>query len=197
MQVALGTDGLDGELPAAVEVVTYRVVAEALTNVAKHAHARSAAVTVRRDARHLEVRVSDDGVGFGGADPGPGTGVGLTSIRSRADELGGRCAIRSGMSGTTVELLLPCSLSCSGRRGRPRRRRELAQVRHRPERMVRRRALRRAQRGVGQQRTQRGGAQRDTMCGPVHPCSTAATPATIADAALVPPKPSCSPPPPR
>jgi signal transduction histidine kinase len=57
------------ELPA-VEVVTYRVVAEALTNVAKHAHARSAAVTVRRDARHLEVRVSDDGVGFGGADPG-------------------------------------------------------------------------------------------------------------------------------
>ena len=105
--VALGTDGLDGELPAAVEVVTYRVVAEALTNVAKHAHARSAAVTVRRDARHLEVRVSDDGVGFGGADPGPGTGVGLTSIRSRADELGGRCAIRSGMTGTTVELLLP------------------------------------------------------------------------------------------
>jgi len=105
--VALGTDGLDGELPAAVEVVTYRVVAEALTNVAKHAHARSAAVTVRRDARHLEVRVSDDGVGFGGTDPGPGTGVGLTSIRSRADELGGRCAIRSGMTGTTVELLLP------------------------------------------------------------------------------------------
>jgi two-component system, NarL family, sensor kinase len=98
---------LDGELPAAVEVVTYRVVAEALTNVAKHAHARTAAVTVRRDARHLEVRVSDDGVGFGGADPGPGTGVGLTSIRSRADELGGRCAIRSGMTGTTVELLLP------------------------------------------------------------------------------------------
>jgi signal transduction histidine kinase len=105
--VALGTDGLDGELPAAVEVVTYRVVAEALTNVAKHAHARSAAVTVRRDARHLEVRVSDDGVGFGGAEPGPGTGVGLTSIRSRADELGGRCAIRSGIAGTTVELLLP------------------------------------------------------------------------------------------
>ncbi len=64
-------------------------------------------MTVRRDARHLEVRVSDDGVGFGGTDPGRGTGVGLTSIRSRADELGGRCAIRSGMTGTTVELLLP------------------------------------------------------------------------------------------
>ena len=105
--VALGTDGLDGELPAAVEVATYRVVAEALTNVTKHAHARSAQVIVRRDARHLEVRVSDDGVGLGGADPGPGTGVGLASIRSRADELGGRCAIRSGASGTTVELLLP------------------------------------------------------------------------------------------
>jgi two-component system, NarL family, sensor kinase len=109
--VALGTDGLDTELPAAVEVAAYRVVAEALTNVAKHAHAHSAEVTVRRDARHLEVRVSDDGVGFTGAGTGPasmpGSGVGLTSIRSRVDELGGRCAIRSGTSGTTVELLLP------------------------------------------------------------------------------------------
>ena len=46
------------------------MVAEALTNVAKHAHARTAAVTVRRDARHLEVRVSDDGVGFGAPIPG-------------------------------------------------------------------------------------------------------------------------------
>jgi signal transduction histidine kinase len=105
--VALGTDGLDDDLPAAVEVATYRVVAEALTNVAKHAHAHHAEVTVRRDARHLEVRVYDDGVGFGAGDPAPGTGVGLTSIRSRADELGGRCTIRSGASGTTVELLLP------------------------------------------------------------------------------------------
>ena len=52
--------------------------------------------------------MSDDGVGFGGTDsPEPGTGVGLTSIRSRADELGGRCAIRPGITGATVELLLP------------------------------------------------------------------------------------------
>jgi signal transduction histidine kinase len=111
-EVSLSADGLDAELPAAVEVATYRVVAEALTNVAKHARATSAAVTVRRDERHLEVRVRDDGVGFpassgtGGA-PVRGTGVGLTSIRSRADELGGRCTIHSGVGGTTVELLLP------------------------------------------------------------------------------------------
>lgn len=104
--VTLGTEGLEGELPAAVEVATYRVVAEALTNVAKHAHAHGAEVTVRRDARHLEVRVRDDGVGFGQAAPS-GTGVGLGSIRSRADELGGRCLISSGSTGTTVELLLP------------------------------------------------------------------------------------------
>lgn len=104
--VALTVEGDLAGLPAAVEVAGYRVVAEALTNVAKHAGARAVTLVVRRDERHLEVRVTDDGRGFDGRD-GSGDGVGLSSIRDRVDELGGRCDIRSGPDGTTVDVLLP------------------------------------------------------------------------------------------
>lgn len=105
--VTLAVDGEPGELPAAVEVAAYRVVAEALTNVTKHAGARGAIVSVRRDARHLEVRVVDDGSGFDVAAAGAGDRVGLCSIRERAEELGGRCEITSGPGGTSVLVLLP------------------------------------------------------------------------------------------
>lgn len=98
-------DGLS-DLPAAVEVAAYRVVTEALTNVVKHAGASTATVVVRRDERHLEVRVRDDGVGMG-APSGPG--VGLVSMRSRAEELGGSAEVTSGPDGTGVLLLLPLS----------------------------------------------------------------------------------------
>lgn len=96
-----------GGLPAAVEVAAYRVVAESLTNVAKHAGARTAIVTARRDERHLEIQVVDDGSGFTVVGAAAGERVGLTSIRERVDELGGRCEITSGTGGTSVWALLP------------------------------------------------------------------------------------------
>ena len=105
--VALAVDGELGELAAAVEVASYRVVAEALTNVTKHAGARGAIVSVRRDERHLEVRIVDDGSGFDVAAASAGDRVGLSSIRERAEELGGRCEITSGPGGTSVLVLLP------------------------------------------------------------------------------------------
>ncbi|GAA2544220.1 sensor histidine kinase [Pseudonocardia hydrocarbonoxydans] len=94
------------DLPAAVEVVVYRVAAEALTNVLKHAHASTVTVVVRRDERHLSLRVTDDGTGFAVAGAGD-AGVGLASIRSRVEELGGESGIRSSPSGTVVEALIP------------------------------------------------------------------------------------------
>ncbi len=106
-RLALSVHGSLDDLPAAVEVVTYRVVTEALTNVVKHAHARTATVEVRRDERHLAVRVGDDGAGFDELDGGGGSGVGLSSIRGRVDELGGRTEIRSAPSGTVVDVVLP------------------------------------------------------------------------------------------
>jgi signal transduction histidine kinase len=90
-------------LPAAVEVAAYRIVQEAITNVVRHAHASTCTVRLEvHDGVCLEI--VDDGVGLNGAR----AGVGLTSMRERAEELGGRFAIESlAGSGTRVRATLP------------------------------------------------------------------------------------------
>ncbi|MFC0533874.1 sensor histidine kinase [Phytohabitans kaempferiae] len=96
---------LDG-LPAAIEVAAYRIVSEALTNVAKHAKAASCTVTV--DAgRALSIDVVDDGIGISRGRAGH-DGVGLESMRERAAELGGECVVTQGdPRGTTISVQLP------------------------------------------------------------------------------------------
>lgn len=93
-------------LPAAVEVATFRIAQEALTNTARHAQARRASVSiVVGDGLRLEIR--DDGLGV---PAHPHAGVGLTSMRERATELGGSFAISAADGGGTlvrVELPLP------------------------------------------------------------------------------------------
>jgi signal transduction histidine kinase len=94
-----------GALPAAVEVAAYRVVAESLTNVVRHAKARSARVRLERTAADLVVEVADDGVGIG---EDVQAGVGLLSVRERAAELGGRADVNCPPSGgTVVRAVLP------------------------------------------------------------------------------------------
>ncbi|MBN9101402.1 MULTISPECIES: sensor histidine kinase [unclassified Pseudonocardia] len=106
--ISITVRGALSELPAAVEVAAYRAVTEALTNIVKHAHAGTVSLLVHRDERHLEVRIADDGVGFRAVPLDTGrSGVGLSSIRGRVEELGGSSEISSGPSGTTVALLLP------------------------------------------------------------------------------------------
>lgn len=92
-------------LPAAVEVAAYRIVQEALTNVVRHAHADRCRVVLTADAGLLEVVIEDDG---GGIAAGAPRGVGLTSMRERASELGGQIevAARPG-GGTRVRARLP------------------------------------------------------------------------------------------
>ncbi|GGT00176.1 hypothetical protein GCM10010156_67890 [Planobispora rosea] len=105
--VAVEADGDLTGLPAATEVAAYRIVQEALTNVRKHASATTVRVALER-SDHLVVRVSDDGVGV---PPERRSGVGLTSMRERAAELGGTCLITSPPGeGTTVEAVLPLFL---------------------------------------------------------------------------------------
>jgi signal transduction histidine kinase len=95
-------------LPAAVEVAAYRIVQEALTNVSRHAKARSCTVRLAcPTGLTLEVEVTDDGVGLPDTPEG---GVGLSSMRERATELGGECEIgRSSRAtnGTRVFARLP------------------------------------------------------------------------------------------
>ena len=93
------------ELPAAVEVAAYRIVTEALTNVVRHSSASAAVVTLTVTAGVLQISVHDDGINLGA---GWQAGVGLTSIRERAAELGGRCRIEHDRTGGRVDVELPC-----------------------------------------------------------------------------------------
>jgi signal transduction histidine kinase len=91
-------------LPDGLEATAYFVVSEALTNVIKHAHARSAAVTARVEGGELRVEVHDDGIG--GARAGPGTGLG--GLEDRVSALDGYLVLDSPPGGgTRVCAVLP------------------------------------------------------------------------------------------
>ncbi len=88
-----------------LETAAYFVVAESLTNVAKHAPEASARVTIRLDDEHLRIVVADDGPG--GAAPGGG---GLTGLRHRVEALDGTLTVTSPTGGgTTITAELPCA----------------------------------------------------------------------------------------
>jgi signal transduction histidine kinase len=91
-------------LPAAAEVAAYRIVQEALTNVVRHANARTCIVRLALcDALNIEIK--DDGVGL---PSGNRAGVGLTSMRERTAELGGTYQIESlPGEGTCIHARLP------------------------------------------------------------------------------------------
>jgi signal transduction histidine kinase len=96
-----------GRQPAPVEVAAHHVVAEALTNAAKHAHASVAHVDVQARDGRLQLSIRDDGVG--GADPARGSG--LIGLTDRVQALGGRLTVRSPTGeGTTLLVHLPIDL---------------------------------------------------------------------------------------
>jgi signal transduction histidine kinase len=95
---------VDGRLPERVEVAAYYVVAETLTNAAKHAHASAVRIEVEQNGRALHVRVCDDGAG--GANPARGSG--LVGLQDRVGALGGTIAVQSPPGGgTSVRAVLP------------------------------------------------------------------------------------------
>ncbi|MEA2132871.1 MAG: hypothetical protein QOC68_780, partial [Solirubrobacteraceae bacterium] len=105
MPVPVEIDVTVGRLPAAIEATAYFVVAEALTNVAKHAHARRAEVTARIEHGTLAIQVRDDGVG--GALP-DGGGSGLIGLADRLAALDGELRVDSSAdSGTLVAVAIP------------------------------------------------------------------------------------------
>lgn len=96
------------DLPAAapgVEVAVYRVVTEAVTNALRHGGATEVQVALTSDGGWLDVVVADDGRGW---DPTlSSVGVGIPAMRERSAEIGGRLAIASSDSGTTVRASFP------------------------------------------------------------------------------------------
>lgn len=90
-------------LPAAVEVAAYRVAQEAITNVVRHAGASACQVVAMLTPETLTLQISDDGRGSVGARPG----VGMSSMRERAVEIGGCVDVRALDRGTSITLMLP------------------------------------------------------------------------------------------
>jgi PAS domain S-box-containing protein len=107
--------GLDGRrLPPAMETALYRIVQEALANVAKHAGARAVLIAVERGPDTVRATVTDDGCGFDAAaalaNPDPRGHFGLHSMRERAALLSGSLRIQSAPGrGTTLQVDLPFS----------------------------------------------------------------------------------------
>jgi signal transduction histidine kinase len=106
LDLAVTVDVPRERFPAEIEASAYFVVAEALTNIVKHAHAESAAVSAVIDAGMLRVEVRDDGIG--GAEP---SGPGLVGINDRVTALAGRFSVESTAGGGTV---LTATLPISG-----------------------------------------------------------------------------------
>jgi signal transduction histidine kinase len=102
-------DGLDA-LPETVEIVTLRVIQEALQNARKHAQPTSIRIRMGRDAGSWVVEVRDDGLGFDTDDP-PLSGrrhFGLQFMRERAELIGARFEVRSSPNlGTAVRMTIP------------------------------------------------------------------------------------------
>jgi two-component system NarL family sensor kinase len=104
LAVEVVADAVSG-LPAAVEVAAYRIVSEALANVARHSGATSCTVALVGGPADLAVEVRDDGRGIG---EDVVAGVGLRSMRERVDELGGRYeVVCPAEGGTSVRAWLP------------------------------------------------------------------------------------------
>jgi signal transduction histidine kinase len=104
-------EGLSDRLSPEAELTAYRIVQEALTNVARHAHATTCDVEVRRTRDRVLIRVSDDGVGFEpGAHQRRGRGLGLISMRERVAQLQGTLRVESAPGeGTRVVATWPAA----------------------------------------------------------------------------------------
>jgi two-component system, NarL family, sensor kinase len=101
-EVTVFADPLES-LPAGVEVAAYRIAAEAVTNVARHADATRCVIELRQEPKGLFVEIRDDGRG-----PAGQPGVGMQAMRERADELGGTLTVDApAQGGTVVRARLP------------------------------------------------------------------------------------------
>jgi signal transduction histidine kinase len=106
-------DGIEGRLPPAVETATYRIVQEALNNVARHAAVNDATVCVSANQHQLYLEVSDQGKGF---EPETAlrshTSSGLLEMQERAELLNGHLTIRSMPGrGTSISAAIPLTAS--------------------------------------------------------------------------------------
>lgn len=96
------------EMDETAKLLLFRAAQEALTNVARHAHAAQVVITLGADAEQFVLQVRDDGVGLEPADLAKASSLGLLGIRERSAALGGSVTVtRNEQGGTTVTVALP------------------------------------------------------------------------------------------
>ena len=98
LTVTLNAERLPKRLPTEHETVLFRAVQEALTNVARHAHATQVTIELHQEARGVRLTIGDNGMGFDVNTPPKyqrGSGLGLVGMRERVSLVGGTCAIES------------------------------------------------------------------------------------------------------
>ncbi|MBM3269050.1 MAG: HAMP domain-containing protein [Candidatus Sericytochromatia bacterium] len=118
-ELAMDADGATGRLPPVVEVAVFRIVQEAVNNIARHSGARQATIWLRIDPDRVAGRVTDDGSGMAPGAHAPqgaeGTGFGLQGMIERAGLLGGSLTIEPAADGgTTVSFQVPLAARRNG-----------------------------------------------------------------------------------
>jgi PAS domain S-box-containing protein len=119
IQVSLDAPGDMARLPAEVEIGLFRVLQEGLTNVHRHSGASAANVLIRQEARQIILEIKDNGRGIRQEAlsrfdlTGAGMGVGLSGMRERVRELGGRMQVKADSQGTSLLIAIPLPLECA------------------------------------------------------------------------------------
>ena len=100
-------EDIDDLLPPESEILVYRIVQESLNNIIKHSQANAAAIKIQKDANHISIRVSDNGIGFPPALSASSRGIGISGMQERAQLLQGKFSVKQGKhSGTVVQLTI-------------------------------------------------------------------------------------------
>jgi signal transduction histidine kinase len=106
VHVAFTHVGIDERLPTEIESAAFRIVQEALTNIARHAGVTEARLWARRDPREISIIVEDDGRGIPRERLSAATS-GLSGMRERALLAGGQLLIETSAAGTRVTAIVP------------------------------------------------------------------------------------------
>lgn len=116
VQASLRIENSIGRLPREIEIALFRVLQESLTNVYRHAAARSVDIGIVGGDGFVILTVADDGKGIppdvlSRFDSGAAPGIGLAGMRERLAEFGGRMHVHSSSAGSVVEVTIPTRLS--------------------------------------------------------------------------------------
>lgn len=108
IQIDFQHSGLDGDFPTDIRTAAYRIIQEALTNIARHAGVNEARVIIQVEEETLFIKIEDHGKGFDQAVLTLAGSIGQSGMRERAYALGGTLKIESELGfGTHIAVELP------------------------------------------------------------------------------------------